>query len=198
MRGFWRGIWIGWGTGSRGRGKCRSTTMGCDSKAHSCRRHHSHCEQVLIWDSEPAVRAGARHRGPTIACPLPLHPLSTLHDEEIIRIRNSSSVCRRASAPSARNVSHGATRTLHNAKGPGTPSPCPPCLCDTKKCPRLTEATLTALSAATCGVLTRFAGSRPSGLGHACKLVEGVGRVNRGTQGIHTVRSVRRLAPRMR
>src|SRR5690606_1976653 len=47
-----------------------------------------------------------------------------------------------------------------------------------KRCPRLTEATSAALSAATCGVLTRFTGSRPSGLGHLINLTRIMAQVN--------------------
>jgi uncharacterized protein len=39
-----------------------------------------------------------------------------------------------------------------------------------RKCPRLNLATSAALSAATCGVLTRFASSRPRGLGHDIRM----------------------------
>src|SRR5687768_17421843 len=38
-----------------------------------------------------------------------------------------------------------------------------------EKCPRLPAATITALTAATCGVLTGFVSFRPTDLGHASK-----------------------------
>ena len=50
-----------------------------------------------------------------------------------------------------------------------------------EECPRQPAATITALTAATCGVLTGFVGSRSADLGHAPKLRAELTRVNRST-----------------
>ena len=57
-----------------------------------------------------------------------------------------------------------------------------------KKCPRQPGATITTLTAATCGVLTGFVGFRPTDLGHTSKLLGAPSEVN-GTSAGRTDRA---------